>query len=250
MSTRRTRSHVDRSLLAASFGSGAVQYTPQRSKSNSGIASRQKALLMKLNGGNNTSEPPAPVKKTPAVKAQPVVVEDVTETEVDLTETSAWDDREADVDARHVFNASLSSLREDAPATIQEVKEETPVATPAPVSKPVRKMEQERPTIEQKKPSPPETKSRRDVMKESSSSSQSDSIRHLARLYELADDNNHLTAYQRERRDLAYTKYMNHGMPTKKNLIKLGVKEGLTKEDIDLLPWMRGNFIVNRSAMI
>jgi len=55
-----------------------------------------------------------------------------------------------------------------------------------------------------------------------------------------------------ERRKFAYQKYLNHGMPTKKHLIKLVAKDedcDLTKEDIDMLPWLSGNYLVDMAAM-
>eukprot|EP00523_Entomoneis_sp_CCMP467_P022067 CAMPEP_0168840218 /NCGR_PEP_ID=MMETSP0727-20121128/6557_1 /TAXON_ID=265536 /ORGANISM="Amphiprora sp., Strain CCMP467" /LENGTH=606 /DNA_ID=CAMNT_0008893721 /DNA_START=120 /DNA_END=1940 /DNA_ORIENTATION=+ len=56
----------------------------------------------------------------------------------------------------------------------------------------------------------------------------------------------------RERKDLAYQKYLNHGMPTKKDLarlIKLDKDGRVSEEDLDLLPWLDGDYVVDRAAM-
>ena len=53
----------------------------------------------------------------------------------------------------------------------------------------------------------------------------------------------------KERKEKVYSLYMFYDMPSKKKMYKLATRHGLTKEDVNALPWMKGDKTIDQMAI-
>ena len=53
----------------------------------------------------------------------------------------------------------------------------------------------------------------------------------------------------KDRKEKVYSLYMFYDMPSKKKMYKLATRHGLTKEDVNALPWMKGDKTIDQMAI-